>query len=198
MEIKYVGPKPFISTGGITFDNEKSDKFIYFHSLIQLMQAIDHDYEEGRPYVYEVEARLIRGSDMSEMIMQCCPEVAAVAKEAKVKASLYVDENRKRAENSPFLCEIETQVLVNNLNLMQNYTVQRYVNKCTYYYMVERFIERLRHNKIAYISMPVHATYFHVLNTIQRGLRQQKSPVSSNLSFHSEGRETYVRLNIVN
>ncbi len=199
MEIKYVGPKPLISTGGISFDTEKSDKFIYLHSLLQLMKAIDHDYSGGEPYVYQVEARMLKGSDISEMIRQCCPETAEVISEAKKEAGLYVDANLKRADGSLMLSKIESHVLATNLMLMQDYTVQRYINKRIYYHLVEKFIERLRHKKIAYISVPVHATYFHVLNTVQRGLRQLKSPINSNLSFYTEANnESFVKLNIVN
>ncbi|MDA3947478.1 MAG: hypothetical protein PF439_12435 [Helicobacteraceae bacterium] len=197
MEIKYVGPKPLISTSGVSFDTEKSDKFIYFHALVQLINAIDHEYVEEQVYVYEVEGRMVKASEIAEMIRQCCPEISEVINEAKGDAGIYVDDTLNRAGRSLFLTKIDSHALASNLILMQDYTVQRYINKSIYYHLISKFIERLRHKKIAYISVPVHNTYFHVLNTVQRGLTQLKSPVTSKITFHTEGNESFVKLTIV-
>lgn len=198
MQIKYVGPKPLISTGGVSFDTEKSDKFIYFHAILQLLNAIDHEYVDDQVYVYEVTGGMVKGSEIAESIRQCCPEVSAVINEAKADAGIYVDDTLKRAGHSLLLTKIDSHVLASNLILMQDYTVQRYINKQIYYFLIKKFIERLRHKKIAYIKVPLHNTYFHVLNTVQRGLTQLKSPVTSKITFHTEVKDSFVRLNIVN
>ncbi len=198
MQIKYVGPKPLISTGGVTFDTEKSDKFIYFHAILQLINAIDHEYVDDQVYVYEVEGRMVKASEIAESIRECCPQISEVIDKAKKEAGIYVDDTLNRAGHSLFLSKIDSHVLASNLILMQDYTVQRYINKQIYYFLIRKFIERLRHKKIAYISVPVHQTYFHVLNTVQRGLTQLKSPVTSNLTFYTEAQNSLVKLNIVN
>ena len=198
MQIKYVGPKTLISTGGISFDKRKRDKFIYLDCVLQLIEAIDHDYVGAEPHLHTTESRQLIGDDLLERVRQYCPEVDAIITEAQNDAEAYMDDNLTRAENSAYMNDEEVRTLINNLMIMRDYTVQRYINKYTYYYVVKKFIERLRHSKIKYISAPAHKTYFHVFHTIKRGLRQQKNAVQSELTYHVENEHLFIKLNVLN
>lgn len=198
MPIKHVGPKTLISTRGISFENKKKDKFIYLDSVLNLIEAIDHDYVGDEVHVYKTESRELNSDDIVNRVKQYCPDIERIITEAKQDAEAYVEENLSRAGNSTRYSEEEGRVLMNNIALTRDYTVQRHINKRIYYYLINSFIERLRHNRIAHISAPSHKTYFHVFHTIQRSLRQQKAPVNSRVSFHTEAEDLYVKLHVVN
>ena len=197
MQIKYVGPKTLVSTRGISFENKKRDKFIYLDSVLHLIQAIDHDYVKDEPHLYMTESRELNSDDIINRIRQYCPDVETIIEDAQQGADAYMDDNLMRAENSELLNDEEVRVLVNNLMLTRNYTVQRHINKSIYYYLVKKFIERLRHSRVKYISTPANKTYFHVFHTIQRSLRQEKAPVNSEVTFYKEGNELHVKLQVM-
>lgn len=197
MQIKYVGPKTLISTQGISFDQRKRDKFIYIDSVLQLIQAIDHDYVGTEPHVYTTQSRQLIGADILNSIKEYCPDIEKIIAEAQQDAHAYLDEDLNRARSSTLLDDEEIRVLINNLTMMRDYTVQRYINKYTYYSVVKKCIERLRHSKIKYISAPAHKTYFHVFHTIKRGLRQQKNAVNSELTYHVENENLFIKLQVL-
>ena len=197
MKIKYAGPKTLISTSGISFDKRKRDKFIYLDCVLQLMEAIDHDYVGTDPHPHTTESRELIGEEILERVRQHCPDIETIITQARQDAEAYMENNLTRAENSPFLNDEEVRTLINNLNIMHEYTVQRFINKYTYYYIVKKFIERLRHSKIKYISAPAYKTYFHVFHTIKRGLRQQKNAVQSELIYHVENEHLFIKLNVL-
>ncbi|MGB6020599.1 MAG: hypothetical protein WBF77_13485 [Sulfurimonadaceae bacterium] len=198
MQIRYVGPKTLISTRGISFENKKKDKFIYLESLLHLIQAIDHDYVGDKIYMYMAESRQLKSDDLINRVKQYCPDTETIITEAKKDAVAYIDDKLMRAGNSKFLNDEEIRVFINNITLMRDYTIQRHINKSIYYNLVKKFIERLRHNRIAHISAPAHKTYFHVFHTIQRSLRQQKAPVNSQVTFHKEGNNPFIKLHVIN
>jgi len=50
MHISYVDPKPLISHRGISFDNNKEDKYVYMSIVLNLIDALNHDYIEDKIY----------------------------------------------------------------------------------------------------------------------------------------------------
>ena len=198
MQIKHVGPKTLVSTRGISFDEKKKDKFIYLDSVLQLIQAIDHKYEDGEIHMYRAESSGLESGDIIKRVKQYCPDIETIIAEAKEDDHAYTDNNLARAENSDFLNDEEIRVLVNNLTLTRDGTIQRHINKNVYYYLVNKFVERLKQSRIAYISAPAHKTYFHVFQPIQRSLRQQKAPVNSEVTLYTDDNDLFVKLQVIN
>ncbi len=196
MKLEYVGPRPLISKRGVSFDSNKEDKYIYLVGILQLMRAIDHEYDDQKIHIYTTESRTFTSDEIIKAINQYCSDMETVMIEANHSAEAYVDEKLRRAENSVCFNSEETHVLINNITLMRYYTIQRYVNKCIYYYVVKVFVNQLKHTGITYISLPANKTFLHVFRTIQRTLQQQKSPVASKLTFYNENGNFSVKLSM--
>jgi hypothetical protein len=109
-----------------------------------------------------------------------------------------VEATLARARGSIVLNAEEIRALVNNINLMRDYNIQRHINKSLFYGVVQMFIDRMKQSRIAYMSAPMNTRYFHVFNTVQRCFYQQKSPVNSELAFHVEEGGLYVKLQVIN
>ena len=196
MQIEYVGPKTLISTHGVYFDNNKEDKFIYLNCILQLIQAIDHEYIDDKVHTYTADNRKLCDEAINA-IKQYCPNAEAVIAQAKESADTYIDEELRRGRDSIMLNDEEIRVLINNIMLMRHYIIQRHINKSIYYYAVEKFIEHLRHARIDYISAPVHETFLHVFRTVQRSLLQQRSPLDSQLTFYQKDKNLLLKLDIM-
>lgn len=57
MKIKYAGPRPQISHHGVSFKDGKEDKYVYLMIALQILKAIDKDYEEKKSYSYDLETK---------------------------------------------------------------------------------------------------------------------------------------------
>ena len=53
MKIEYAGPRPIISQHGVQFKDGKEDKYVYLMISIQILQAIDKNYEGHKSYSYD-------------------------------------------------------------------------------------------------------------------------------------------------
>ena len=54
MKIQYTGLKPVVNAHGISFKEGKEDKFIYLPFAVDILNAINHDYEQKRVYSHEL------------------------------------------------------------------------------------------------------------------------------------------------
>jgi len=197
MQIKYVGPKTLISSQGISFDKEKEDKFIYIDGILQLLEAIDYDYVGSKPHVYTAESRSLVGDNMLNRVKMYGSEVDDILEEAQKDVLAYLDAEIDRAKNSPFVDGEMLDSLLKNLSIMYDYRVQRFINKRIYYYLVKKFIERLRHHKLKYVSASAHKTYFHLFHTVKRGLMQQKNAINSELTYYVEQEALFIKLQVL-
>ncbi|MBU1642115.1 hypothetical protein KKE54_02030 [bacterium] len=198
MQIEYVGPKVLISSRGISFDRKKRDKYIYLNSLLQLMQAIDREYVEDKIYTYTTARRQLGSRAIIDALRPYCHDIEALMAKAQYEGESYVEATLARARGSIVLNAEEIRALVNNINLMRDYNIQRHINKSLFYGVVQMFIDRMKQSRIAYMSAPMNTRYFHVFNTVQRCFYQQKSPVNSELAFHVEEGGLYVKLQVIN
>lgn len=48
MKVEYAGPKPIIDEKGIFFKDGKEDKFVYLTFAIDILNSINHPYEEKK------------------------------------------------------------------------------------------------------------------------------------------------------
>lgn len=197
MTVAYVGPSVLISSRGITFDTKKEDKFLYLFSAVELLDAIDHTYIGDRVYSYASEVRRWTGDLLMEKLRHHYDDIDTVINTAEASAGSYIDGMVERVRASTTVTEDERRVYVDNIELMRTYMIQRHINKRVYYAVVAQVVACLRHKNIAYISATMNAGCFHVMNTIQRCLRQQKRPLNSLFSFEREGDALMVKLSIV-
>ena len=197
MKLEYVGPSVLVSSRGVSFDENKKDKFIYLHGAAVLLDAIDHDYVEDKVYVYTSQKRVYSGDALLKQIRHHCNDIDRVIGTAQASARAYINAMVKRAGASGMLSAGEQSVYVNNIELMRTYMLQRYINKRVYYHVVEHLAMCIQDNRIAYVSAPMNGAFFHLLNTLQRTLRQQKSPADSQITFDNRGDTLSVRLSII-
>ena len=57
MTIKYAGPRPTISHHGVEFKDGKEDKYVYLMIGIQILKAIDKNYEDHKSYSYDTTTK---------------------------------------------------------------------------------------------------------------------------------------------
>ena len=55
MKLQYAGLKPVISAQGISFKEGKDDKFIYLPLTVDILNAINHTYEQKRVYSHQLD-----------------------------------------------------------------------------------------------------------------------------------------------
>ena len=198
MILKYAGPQVHISATGITFDNNKEDKYVYLHIALQILKAIDHEYIEDRVYTYTADTKRLNNDELYEISKKYCNDMDRVIGEAETSAKAYVEELLERARGNRVLDETERDILIKNITMMKSYIIQRGVNKAVYYCIIHTLVELLKKDNVDYIIAPMFQKFSHVFHTIQGVLINQKVPISSDMEIYEENGRLLVKLAVRN
>ena len=68
MKIEYSGPRPIISKHDIEFNNGKEDNYVYLMISIQILQAIDKNYEGHKSYSYDTSSKRFSDSEIHNIL----------------------------------------------------------------------------------------------------------------------------------
>jgi len=198
MKLEYVGPKPYISHTGISFDNNKDDKFTYLNIVVQLIKALDHDYFEDRTYTYNADTQRLDDDDLLRELKHICPNLEELTTKSNHDVEDEIHHDIKRATESQTLTDEDKEVLINNINLMRDYLIQRSINKAVYYCAVNVLAQMLKSDHIDYIITPMFQNFTHVLHSVQGVLREQKLPIDSELEIYQKDSQLFVKLDVIN
>ena len=183
MKLKYVGPRPMISEHGISFKDGKEDKYVYIQNAIEILNAINHDYEKGRIYKYDTENSKLNDQEVENFILKYKPELNSTIKKEITSYKLHLDEEIENVSIShPILTQAELTVLQNNFKIMYDYRVQRAINKIYYMHIIEIISDIIKAHKIRDITAPFNEKFWHIMQTIQGNLAHGKNPIRSKLN----------------
>jgi hypothetical protein len=195
--LKYVGPKPIISYTGIELDKNKEDKYVYLDILVELIKALDHKYIEDKSYFYEEKSKLSHVEVMT-ILEKYCPNFDELLDKTNHNVEEEIEHNIKRAHESKTLDEVEKEVLLNNINLMHDYMIQRSVNKRVYYCAMCALADIVKKDHIDYIKTPFSEKFMHVLHSLQGTLLGEKFPIDTKLDVFKKDGNLFIMLKVVN
>ncbi len=192
MKIKYAGPRPQISHHGVSFKEGKEDKYVYLMIALQILKAIDKDYEDKKSYSYDLKTQRLSNEEMLTIITSYNPNLEKIAQKEAADYGLKLDEEVNDVENNSTLSEVEKNIWINNLNIMKEYRIQRAVNKIYYMHAIEFIADVIKREGIKEIDTPFYEKYWHVLQTIEGQFADTKTPISTELKVEpdKEGRLT--------
>lgn len=197
MDLKFVGPKPIISHKGITFDNNKEDKFKYLNIVVQFLKALDHSYIEDKTYTYDTSTKRLSHKELLDELKKYCPNLEQLANKRNAVIEEDIAEEIARAKDNPYLSEQEKEVLEININIMHNYLVQRSINKSVYYASLQALVDMLVENNVEYIVVPMYQKFVHVFHSLQGVLKHQKRSINSKVEIYEQNGFLFSKLQII-
>ena len=196
MTLKYVEPKPIISYTGIELDKNKEDKFIYLGVVTKLIKALDHEYIEDKSYTYD-DKHEFSHFEIMDILEKYCENFNELLDKTNHNVEEEIEHNIKRAHESKTLKAIEKEVLLNNINMMHDYMIQRSVNKKVYYCAMNILADIVKKDHIDYIKTPFTDKFMHVLHSLQGSLAEEKFPIDTKLDVITKDKQLYIILKVV-
>ena len=167
MNIKYAGPRATISQHGIEFKEGKEDKYVYLMIGIQILTAIDKNYDENKSYSYDLNTKRLTNDEMIEIMKKYEPDLDKEIETESNRYSEHIDDEIQKVKENKILSEVEKQVWINNIEVMREYRVQRAVNKIYYMHCIKNIKIIIQREEIKEITTPFYEKYWHVLQTIE-------------------------------
>ncbi|WP_456449771.1 hypothetical protein [Hydrogenimonas sp.] len=177
--LHYAGPKPICSKYGVLFDYAKEDRYIYLDTLIQLLEAFDTRTLQEGTLRFGIKKEAFDGDVILEKTEKYDPEIGRKMEKAASETHDFLRETAKRVEENELMAPLEKEVWLKNIALMEDYVVQRAVNKAVYYVLIDLLAQKLKEGNVRYIVFPMHRNFHHVAKSLSNALAKQKPPIPS-------------------
>lgn len=184
MKLEYAGLKPVISEHGVSFKDGKEDKFIYLSFAIDILNAIDHTYEQKKKYSHQINEKALTPDEILNVLLNFHPDLEDVMNKEIESYSKHLDDEEAEVRNRAVLSNIEKDTFIANLKLMRKYKTQRAKNKIFYFHCIETIVEIILKYKIKELDTPFNERFWHILQTIEGKLSTHK--INSNLKMIEE------------
>lgn len=179
MKVEYAGKKPVISERGIFFKEGKEDKFIYLTFAVDILNAINHNYEEKKHYSFEINHKDLSANEILDIIQKFHPKLEETMNKEIDSYLIHLNNEENEIKLRDSLSTIEKNTYLSNLKLMRNYRIQRAKNKIFYFHTIETIVELILQHKIKEIETPFNDKFWHILQTIEGNLSKHR--ISSKL-----------------
>lgn len=197
MKLKYVGPKPVISEHGVSFKDGKDDKYVYIKFAIDILNALNHNYQKGHIYKHDIEDLTLSDEEIETIILNYKPQLLEDIEKDIESYNVHLDEEIENLETShKTLNETELYAFKNNLKIMKEYRVQRAINKIYYMNIIEIIAEIIKEHKIRNITTPFNERHWHILQTLQGALGSGKNYIKTELE-ENEDSTLELKINII-
>ena len=184
MKLEYAGLKPIINEHGVSFKDGKEDKFIYLSFAIDILNAIDHTYEQKKKYSHQLNTNTLSPNEILDVLLNFHPDLEEVMNKEIDSYTKHLDSEEEAVNNRTILSKIEKEIFIANLKLMRKYKTQRAKNKIFYFHCIETIVEVILKYKIKELDTPFNERFWHILQTIEGNLSTHK--ISSNLKMIEE------------
>ena len=184
MKLEYAGLKPVISEHGISFKDGKEDKFIYLSFAVDILNAIDHTYEQKKKYSHQLNEKPLNPNEILDVLLKFHPDLEDTMNQEIESYIKHLDSEENDVRNRVNLSNIEKDTFIANLKLMRKYKTQRAKNKIFYFHCIETIVETIIKYKIKELDTPFNERFWHILQTIEGKLSTHK--ISSKLKMVEE------------
>jgi len=195
-QLKYAGPRPYISQHGISYKDGKEDKYVYIQNAIQLLKNIDHDYEIQRSYSSDIILKSLDQDVIDKILIQYEDNLKDKIELEIKNYQIKIQEEIDHINNLKNISDIEKEVWCNNINLMKDYRIQRAINKVYYFHCINDIKTIILKQHIKKITTPFNEKFWHILQTLQGVLETGTKSVSTLLDEKSLNDMQIIELNI--
>ena len=164
--------------------------------MAQLIQALDHDYIDDKSYVYE--KNLFSHDECLYILNKYCKNLNTLLTQTNDSAQEDMEHDKERARNNDMLSDQDKEVLINNIDIMHDYVMQRAVNKNVYYCAVNILADIVQEDHIEHITTPYTEPFLHVLHSLQGTLVYKQAPIDTKLDVFEVDKQLLVKLQVIN
>ena len=197
MELKYVGAKPIVSQHGVTFDQNRPDKYTFINSAIELLEALNRDINDDEviePKSFKYEE--LNGKQLLEKLELYCKDIDEVFATREALTEELIDRYKSSVENNSNLTNDEKMAWLGNIRLMKDYYLQYITNENAYNAILNALADAITSKHIKEILFPIGRNYALVLGHLADTLIDHKPPVDAKMTFEDKDGEAIGKLSL--
>jgi len=193
----YTGPKPICSATGIDYHATKEDKFIYLGPLCELIDALDCEYQGSEKHNVQISQKYFDDKSIFDLIRNYIPNLDEKIEHRIRETTEDIENDLARARNNLLINPEEREALLNNIEIMRAYQIQRSINKSVYYVGVDILASIIKQHHIGHVSTTMEPKLLHIFHSIQGALRHLQPPIDSEIDIFEKKEHLVVELKIL-
>jgi hypothetical protein len=137
---------------------------------LEILKDIDNDYEIKPIYSHDFKHKKLEENNLYTILKYYESSLEESITEESEKYIQKIQHEIEYIKQIPHLAEIDKEIWIKNIKIMQEYRVQRAINKMYYMHCIQNIVQVIHDKKIKVISAPFDQCFFHVLNTLRGAL----------------------------
>ncbi len=195
MELKYVGAEPIVSQHGVSFDQNKPDKYTLINSAIELLEALIEQHEDKEIVeLANFKYQELNGMQMAEMLKMYCHDIDEIFSNREAQTKELILKYTDNIENNSNLTNDEKIAWIGNIKVMNDYYLQYITNENAYNSILNALADTITNRKIKEIIFPIGRNYGLVASNLTSVLRDHKPAVDAEVAFEEINGEAAGRL----
>ncbi|SFV61419.1 hypothetical protein MNB_SV-6-973 [hydrothermal vent metagenome] len=195
MELKYVGAKPIVSQHGVSFDQNRPDKYILINSAVELLEALNSDLgEDSVVKLTSFNHKELNGKELAEKLKLYCSGIDEVFNTREAETEELIENYKNSVEQNRNITNDEKTAWLGNIRLMRDYYLQYITNENAYNVILNTLADTITSKHIEEIQFPVGRNYGLVLGDLVTVLTDHKPPIDAKMSFEDQDGEAIGRL----
>jgi hypothetical protein len=196
MELKYVGDFPLVSQHGVAFDHTQTDKYIYLHAVLELLEALSYGATQTTQHLYKTEHKELKPNQLLDGLRKYVKNLDAVYEQREHKAEELVDNLIQRVHENKLLTDDERRAWLNNIDIMKDYYLQYVTNQSVYEAALQALGDEIHEAQVKEVIVPMFRNYGIVLRDLQKVLENRRPPIDSTLEVTSTHNGVVAILNL--
>ena len=194
MHLEYVGHKPVISHSGVDFSIGKEDKYVYIEPAAQMLNFLSNIDNNKKSIINP--NKLLDEQEVLSILYKNRPAFDLFYKKCISAYEKKLENEILEVNKLISLNKIEKNVLLNNLNFMKDYRLQRVTNKIVYEELINGCVDIIEKTGVLSIEMPFSLTFVHVATSFESSLALINRAVVAKVEVMLDKEQPYTHLTI--
>lgn len=192
MSLKRTGEKLDINHRGIhrIFSVDKYDYLRYLYPVLKMLR----DLKSKHANIELKDLNKLSDKELLEGLIDDNPRRVAFVEQRLESYKKAIELEFEDIENRADLSEIEKRVFRNNLELMQDYMIQRKFNKAIYHAAIDEARKLILKKEVSKLVTSSNPSFMHILVSIKNDIKAVRTSSSVDVYMFSKDEQNFLML----
>ena len=197
MELKFVGSRPIVTQGGVSFDESKPDKYTLFLPTLDLLKALEsQEKNQDVIDVTNMPIHLYKDSKLIDAIKTQCDRLEEIEKQREDIANSRIDKFVSNIKESGIYNRGDEEAFLANIDYMRDYYLHYVTNESVYNALLHVLVDKICSLNFNTLLFPIGINHGLVLSHTIPLFKEQKSYCNTTITVESVYNQNIGKLSI--
>ncbi len=197
MQLKFVGSRPVVNKGGVSFDESKPDKYTLFIPSLDLLEALElEEKKQDTINLTTMTLHTYKKEKLSEAIKKQCYRLEEIEQNREHQANQRIDKFIANIKESKIYTKDDEEAFIANIAFMRDYYLHYVTNESVYNTLIQLLSKKIHTLECNKILFPVGMNHGLVLSHLIPILAENNPPYDATITVDNINGEYVGTLNL--